>query len=129
MYQNEYIEELHEKGAIKHFQADREEYDAKHCIVYLFFSEKREYFLLLGRGESKDFIHEDADDSSCSEHRNHEQDGRMLKGKYQSGVTDLSDMDEIIDSENEQDEEADNDSPYRVKITLDQLFLSYLEDS
>ena len=38
-------------------------------------------------------------------------------------------MDEIIDSENEQDEEADNDSPYRVKITLDQLFLSYLEDS
>ena len=78
VYQNEYIEELHEKGAIKHFQADREEYDPKHCIVYLFFSEKREYFLLLGRGESKDFIHEDADDSSCSEHRNHEQDGRML---------------------------------------------------
>lgn len=32
-------------------------------------------------------------------------------------------------SEEEEREEKDNDSQYRVKITLDQLFLSYLEDS
>lgn len=36
----------------------------------------------------------------------------------------------IMESELYDDgEEVDNDSPYRVKITLDQLFLSYLEDT
>ena len=35
----------------------------------------------------------------------------------------------LLESDAGDGEEADDDSPYRVKITLDQLFLSYLEDS
>ena len=43
----------------------------------------------------------------------------------QQGKDDMIMDDELY----EYGEEVDNDSPYRVKITLDQLFLSYLEDS
>lgn len=34
--------------------AEKDEIDPKYCILYLFFLEKKEYFLLLGRAPTKE---------------------------------------------------------------------------
>ena len=64
VYQNDYIMDIQERGQIRHFHSEREEHDPDQCVLYLFFCEKREYFLLLGRGEAKDYL---LDDSQAAE--------------------------------------------------------------
>lgn len=66
-------------------------------ILYIFFAEKQEYFLLLGREEKK----------AESENQSSEES--------------------FLESEDSKDEQ-DDDSPYFVKITLDQMFLTHLEE-
>lgn len=128
---------MQEKDSIKYFQAIKEPHDPEFCILYLFFAEKREYYLLLGRGESKDFLDEEvSDELECSGFHEGEKSGNQ--GFKTTICTQDHDQDKTLsneqhdflqDSDVDDAEEADNDSPYRVKITLDQLFLSYLEDS
>ena len=76
-------------------------------VLFLFFSEKNEMFLLLGREEN----------TGCS-------DCSKSSGSLSSEIDD----DLMVDSEKQSQEEQDDDSPYFVKITLDSWFLSHLEE-
>ena len=80
-----------------------------HTILYLFFKEKNQMFLLLGREESNDDIDE-SDSSSFND-------------------TEIT-YDYIDHSQNDEvQEDIDNDSPYFVKITLESKLLNKLNDS
>ena len=73
-------------------------------ILYLFFIEKDEVFLLLGREQKS---------KAESGHNS------SVKSSQQSS---------IADSEKNSQYDVDDDSPYFVKITIDQWFLTHLED-
>jgi hypothetical protein len=84
-----------------------DENNPEYKVCFLFFEEKNQMYLLLGRKE-----HEDSDRSSCS-----------------SGSGSCSsEMDDLADSEKLSQDEEDDDSPYFVKITLDPKFLAHLEE-
>ena len=42
---------------MRHFQAELDEKDNECAILYLFFQERHENFLLLGRGLAKEFLY------------------------------------------------------------------------
>jgi len=108
IYQNNYIIELQNKRKIKENITMRDDVNPDFNILYLFFEEKSEHFLLLGREE-----------------RDEKEDGSGSKsGSEQSNKV----SEQIVDSERESKEEEDDDSPYFVKITLDSWFLSHLDE-
>ena len=108
IYQNNYIIELQNKRKIKENITMRDDINPDFNVLYLFFEEKSEHFILLGREE-----------------RDEKEDGSGSKsGSEQSNKV----SEQIIDSERESKEEEDDDSPYFVKITLDSWFLSHLDE-
>ena len=106
IYQNNYITELMDSFP-DHYEiylrVDEMICSPEYTVHFLFLKEKREFFLMLGRS--------DTPGSSGS-----------------SGTSDYSSSNgQSFDSSNDNSyEEVDDDSPYFVKITLDQTFLAYL---
>ena len=71
-------------------------------ILYLYFRERREHFLLLGREE--------------------------FKGESSQSESSSEESAAVYDSDDGQEEDVDDDSPYFVKITLDGQFLMHLKE-
>lgn len=84
--------------------SEPDEENPEYEILYLFFKERREHFLLLGREE----VEEEGSESESDE--------------------DDLESDGIYESEDGQGEEYDDDSPYFVKITIDEQFLGHLKE-
>lgn len=79
---------------------------SKYTVHFLFLKEKREFFLMLGRSDTP-----------------------VSRGSSDNSSYSSSNGDSFDSSNDNSLEEVDDDSPYFVKITLDQTFLTYLEDS
>lgn len=109
IYQNDYIKELYLKNMISEYLEEPDPFVAEFKVLYLFFVEKNETFLLLGR----DAVPKEGAGSSSSAATESVAGGSL-----------------IADSDHDSDEERDedDDSPYFVKITIDQWFLTHLED-
>jgi hypothetical protein len=52
IYQNDYIVELQESGNIIEYLTEKDPFEPEFKVLYLFFQEKNEVFLMLGREES-----------------------------------------------------------------------------
>lgn len=101
IYQNDYICELQETNKIKEYFTEQDSFDDEFRILYLFFIEKDEIFLLLGREKKKANSQQNSSDGFDSS---------------------------LVDSDANSQHDVDDDSPYFVKITIDQWFLTHLED-
>lgn len=101
IYQNNYIEELKDNfpDYMEHCEVDEVICSPEYTIHFLFLKEKREYFLMLGRSETPDSSDRSSDTS------------------YQPSEGPSVD---ISSNEMNSNEDVDDDSPYFVKITLDQ---------
>lgn len=104
IYQNDYLARLQDKRMITEYLTHTDPIDDEYQVLYLFFIEKNEFFLMLGREIQKE------------------------EGESSEQLNTSSELSSIEDSDQNSKDEEDDDSPYFVKITLDSQFLSHLQE-
>ena len=93
---------------IEYHQEDECHYQETHNILYLFVKEQDQVFLFLGREKTKD-------ESRASKSSQHDKSEKQTHSEISNTSS------KFINAS-----EKDDDSPYFVKINLDDEFLSYL---
>lgn len=108
IYQNDYIVEIQQKCQPFEFRSCIDPDDQYKKILFLFFSVRNQVYMLLGRDDNYD----NGSNSQINDHT-----GSVIDhiSKTSSQMAD-------------QMKEQDDDSPYFLKITLDNQFLSELEE-
>ena len=109
IYQQEFYDELWSQGKVKEYYEEVDEVNPEYEILYLFFVEKHEVFLLLGRRE-REQAHESGGEGESSP------------------VQEITVNESFLDDDSIQKSEADNDTDYFVMINLDAQFLAHLEE-
>lgn len=163
IYQNDYIDNIYNKKMFRFYQTIKDSSSKSHVILFIFFVEKKEYFLLLGRRENQgDFEDSSCESKSCNDSQSSSQaqskggtrraskrvskrgSKTAMNAILNAGLTNkrldkalslpgrpqvppaLKEKSQAYVMEMESDDE-DDDSPYFVKITLDEMFLSHLQ--
>ena len=110
VYQNNYVNGLHDQNLVIEFHEEEEgqEQDHSYNLLYLFFKEQDQVFLLLGREKMKA-------ESRPSKSSHQEKSEKQTHSEISNTSS------KFINAS-----EKDDDSPYFVKVNLDDEFLSYL---
>lgn len=121
IYQNDYVEQIYNKKMFREFHTLPDQNSKEHTILFLFFVEKQEHFMLVGRDDSVKY--EESESGSSAEENQINDNAR----KYRTTQDEKDKKEKITKAIEDKDSEEDDDSPYFVKITLDGVFLSHLE--